>query len=211
MRKGVKRIKKLPGNSLFGTSDLSFQENGEDFFNAQKPRGVLGSKSNITSSGRLSSGVEIKVNWRVLIVCILIISFVEFIGGLFTTQGVNSEWYNSIKPLITPPGWVFPVVWKILFFLIAVSLYFAWQASKGKQKSMTVLIYGVNLDLNMLWSMLFFGFRNPAAAYYQIGLLWISIALMIIYTWKLDRKASYLLIPYLLWVSFASVLNYLAI
>jgi len=156
-------------------------------------------------------GKRIKINWKVLIVCILIIAFVELTGSLFTSKSVNSEWYNSIKPSITPPGWVFPVVWNILFLLIAISLYFAWQASKGKQKKITALVYGVNFNLNMIWSMLFFGFRNPAAAYYQIGLLWISIALMIIYTWKIDRKASYLLIPYLLWVSFASYLNYLMI
>jgi len=157
-------------------------------------------------------GKRAGINWRVLIVCILLVAFVELTGSVFTTQSVNSEWYNSIKPSITPPGWVFPVVWKILFFLIAVSLYFAWLASKSiEEKKRTVHVYGVNLYLNLIWSMLFFGFRNPAAAFYQIGLLWISIALMTIYTWKLDRKASYLLIPYLLWVSFASVLNYLMI
>jgi len=153
-----------------------------------------------------------KINWKALIVCILIVAFVELIGSLFTSPSVNSSWYEAIKPSITPPGWVFPIVWNILFLLIAISLYFTWQASKNaEKKKMTAHVYGVNFYLNIIWSMLFFGFRNPPVALYQIGLLLISIALMIIYAWKIDRRASYLLIPYLLWVSFASVLNYLSI
>jgi len=153
-----------------------------------------------------------KIAWKVLIACILILGFVGLTGSLFTRQSVGSEWYSSIKPSITPPNWVFPIVWNVLFFLIAVSLYFAWESSKGNEKKkMTALVYGVNFYLNLIWSMLFFGFRNPLASFYQIGLLWISIALLIIYAFKIDRKASYLLVPYLLWVSFASYLNYLMI
>ncbi|MFH1711586.1 MAG: TspO/MBR family protein [Nanoarchaeota archaeon] len=153
-----------------------------------------------------------KIDWKVLIACIVILGFVGLTGSLFTQQSVGSEWYDSIKPSITPPDWVFPVVWNVLFFLIAVSLYFAFQASKSvEKKKMTALVYGINFYLNLIWSMLFFGFRNPLAAFYQIGLLWISIAFMIIYTWKIDRKASLLLVPYFLWVSFACYLNYLMI
>ncbi|MBU3913181.1 MAG: tryptophan-rich sensory protein [Nanoarchaeota archaeon] len=150
------------------------------------------------------------INWKVLIICILVLAFVGFTGSLFTQKSVSSSWYDSIRPSITPPNWVFPVVWNILFLLIAFSLYFAWINARKKRK-LTAVVYGVNFNLNMLWSMLFFLFRNPSSAFYQIIVLWLSIVLMITYTWKIDRRASYLLVPYLLWVSFASVLNFLAI
>jgi len=150
-----------------------------------------------------------RVNWKVLIVCLLIVTFVSFTGSLFTSRSVNSSWYESVKPSITPPNYVFPVVWSILFVLIAFSLYFAWQSSKNRK--VLACVYGSNFDLNMLWSFLYFGLKNPKAAFYQIFVLWLSIALMIAYVWKIDRKAAWLLVPYLFWVSFASVLNFLSI
>lgn len=148
------------------------------------------------------------VNWRVLITCFLIIAFVALTGSLFTNQSVKSEWYESIKPSITPPNYVFPAAWTILFVLIAISLYLAWNSSRNKK--ILTCVYGLNFDLNMAWSFLYFGLRSPRVAFYEIIILWISIVLMINYTWKINRKASLLLIPYLLWVSFAGVLNWLS-
>lgn len=152
------------------------------------------------------------VNWKALAVCFLAVIFVAYTGSLFTSRSVNTDWYDSVKPAITPPNYVFPVAWTILFLFIAISVYLAWtSACNDDERKRVVLIYGLNFDLNMLWSFLYFGLRNPAAAFYQIGLLWISIALMIIYTWKINRKASLLLVPYLIWVSFATYLNWLSI
>lgn len=150
-----------------------------------------------------------RFNWKVLVVCFLVVGFVAFVGSLFTSKSVNSEWYNQIKPSITPPNFVFPVVWTALFILIAVSLYYAWMSSKNKK--LLACVYGLNFDLNMLWSFLYFGIKNPAAAFYQIIILWISIVLMIYYVRKIDKRAAWLLVPYLLWVSFAGVLNFLSI
>ena len=155
--------------------------------------------------------MEKSVNWKVLLVCLAIVYFVAFIGSLFTNSAVKSAWYEQIKPGITPPNWVFPVVWNILFFLIALSLYFVWTSRKNKNKKLTAVVYLLNFNFNMLWSLLYFGLRNPLSAFYQIIVLWLSILLMIVYTWRIDRKAGYLLILYLLWVSFASILNYLSI
>ena len=71
-----------------------------------------------------------KFNWKVLVICLAIVYLVAFIGSLFTTQETDSEWFNSIKPSITPPNWVFPIAWNILFLLLALSMYFAWVSGK---------------------------------------------------------------------------------
>ena len=148
-----------------------------------------------------------KINWKVLIVSLLIVYAIAVIGSLFTAGNTDTEWYESIKPSITPPNLVFPVVWNILFFLIALSLYFAWTA--GKEKKKIIIFYGINFLLNILWSFLFFSWKRTRMAFFGLILLWLSILYLIIFTYKKDKKAAYLLIPYLLWVSFAGILNYL--
>ena len=70
----------------------------------------------------------------IFIICLLIVFLVAFLGSIFTSSGVNSLWYDSIKPKITPPNWVFPLVWNILFLLIAISLFFAWTRAKNKKE-----------------------------------------------------------------------------
>ncbi len=153
-----------------------------------------------------------RINWKVLVVCILIVFLVAFIGSLFTSPVTNSEWYNSVKPSITPPNWIFPIVWNILFFLIALSLYFSWiNAKNHKIKKKVSLAFGINFVLNIFWSILYFRMRNPFYAFIEIFILWISIIFMIYVSYKVDRKAGLILIPYLLWVTFAILLNYLSI
>ena len=153
-------------------------------------------------------------NLKVLLACLVIVYAIAFLGSLFTSPntGPDSEWYQSIRPSITPPNWVFPVVWNVLFFLIALSLYLAWIDSKSiKQKKTLAWIFGINLFVNFLWSVLYFGLKNPAFAFVDLIAIWISIIGMIYVTNKINKTSSYLLIPYFLWVSFAGVLNYLSI
>ncbi len=145
----------------------------------------------------------------VLVVCLVIVYAVAFVGSLFTSPATSSDWYDSIRPSITPPNWVFPVVWNVLFFLIGLSLYFAW-INGEKARSRIALVFGINFVLNILWSVLYFGMRRLDLAFYEIFVLIISIILMIYVAGKVDKKAGWLLVPYLLWVSFASVLNYLS-
>ncbi len=153
-----------------------------------------------------------RINWKILILSFIIVYLVAFIGGLFTSSNTDSEWYESIKPNITPPNWIFPVVWNILFFLIALSLYFSWVNTQKKNiKKKIMIIFGINFLLNILWSVLYFELRNPLYALIEIFFLWISIISMICLTYKINKKAGLILIPYLLWVSFAIVLNYLSI
>lgn len=148
-------------------------------------------------------------NIIVLIACLAISYFVAFIGSLLTGPAVKSSWYQEIRPALTPPNWVFPVVWNVLFFLIALSLYFAWE--NKKERKTTAILFGVNFALNILWSALYFGMRNPLAAFIEIIFLWLSILAMVIVLRKINKLSSWLLVPYLLWVGFASVLNYLSI
>ena len=150
------------------------------------------------------------VNWRVLFFSILVVFGIALLGNLFTGNPSSSEWYNSIRPAITPPSWIFPIVWNILFFLIALSLYFSW-IKAGKNKKIVAWGFGLNLFLNSIWSFLFFKLQSPLFGFIDIILIIISIVSLMILTWKIDRKSTYLLIPYLLWVSFASIINFLAI
>ena len=150
-----------------------------------------------------------RINWKVLIVSLVVVYSIALIGSVFTSPVTNSEWYKSTKSSITPPNWIFPIVRNILFFLIALSLYFVWL--KKKDKSKITIIFGINFLLNILWSAFYFGMKNPLLAFFDLMLLWISILYLTIFTYKIDKKAGYLLIPYLLWVTFAGILNWLSI
>lgn len=153
-----------------------------------------------------------KFNFWVLLVCLLVVFlFVGGIGSLFTSKNTNTEWYSSIKPSITPPSIVFPIVWNILFLLISFSLYFAWTSSRNKkQKTQVSLLFGINFILNILWSVLFFELKLLQLAFIEIIIFWFSILALILFTRKISKKSAWLLIPYFLWVAFASVLTYLA-
>lgn len=152
-----------------------------------------------------------KVNFKVLVISLVIVFGVGFIGSLFTSGNTSGDWYDSIRPSITPPSFVFPIVWNILFFLIALSLYFVWVGSKKKDKNKIIIIYGLNFVLNIFWSFLYFYLKRPDYALIEIFVLFISIISMVVLAWKIDKKASVLLWPYLVWVGFASVLNWLSV
>jgi len=151
-----------------------------------------------------------KINWKVLIASIVLVYAVAFIGSIFTTASVNPEWYETTKTSITPPNIVFPIVWNILFFLIALSIYISWTSAKNTsaKKSITVF-FGLNLFLNALWSFIFFGQQNPEKAFFELIALWISIGILLVLTYRINRTATYLLIPYVLWVTFAGILNWM--
>jgi translocator protein len=126
-----------------------------------------------------------------------------FIGSFFTTP--NLPWYDELdKPAFNPPSWLFGPVWTLLYVLMGVSLYLVI----GKTDLSGYVIFGVQLIANTLWSLIFFSFQDLPAAFLWIILLWIAIALTIWKFYKADKRAAYLLIPYILWVSFATLLNY---
>ncbi len=150
-------------------------------------------------------------SWKTLVVCLIIVFGIGLGGGLLANGETDGSWYESVKPSITPPGWVFPIVWNILFVLIAISLWVAWTNAKPKQRTTLALWFGTNLLLNALWSFLYFGMHRPDFALMDLVLLWITITGMMFVSGKIDKRARWLLVPYLVWVSFAGVLNYLSI
>jgi translocator protein len=166
-----------------------------------------------------------------LIVSILICEFAGILGSIFTAPAIKSWYYFLNKPSFSPPNWLFAPVWTILFLLMGISLYLAWSKDfkanvpeKGIEKKAwnkiseklwsgswreenAVLIFVIQLVLNIFWSVIFFGLKSPDFAFVEILMLWFAILYTIINFYRISKPAAYLLIPYLLWVSFAAFLN----
>jgi tryptophan-rich sensory protein len=145
-----------------------------------------------------------------LIFCVFICLFAGFIGSFFTTPAIPT-WYAMLqKPSFAPPNWVFFPVWTSLFIMMGISLFLVWQKSCEDKKVKTALyLFAGQLILNALWSVAFFGLRSPLLGLMEIIILWIAILTTILSFMKLSRTAAYLLIPYILWVSFAAIVNFL--
>ena len=144
--------------------------------------------------------------WK-LIISLIIPFLASAIGGFFTANSV-STWYITInKPFFNPPSWIFGPVWTLLYLLMGISLYFIW-INKGKNKKPAFQVFGVQMFLNALWSVLFFGLQKPLFAFIEIIFLWLAILATTIYFYRINKVSAYLLIPYILWVSFAAILNF---
>ena len=141
----------------------------------------------------------------------IILPFIASGIGSFFTFGAVPNWYSTlVKPSFNPPNWIFGPVWTVLYILMGISLFLVW-TSKSQNKTLAYWAFGIQLALNALWSILFFGMQNPLAAFIEIILLWIAIFATILLFYKISRTSSYLLIPYFLWVSFASLLNFMIV
>ena len=142
-----------------------------------------------------------------LIISLIIPFIASLIGSLFTSSAIPS-WYSALnKPFFSPPNWIFAPAWTALYLLMGISLYLVW-INKSKLKKKAVSIFGIQLGLNALWSIIFFGLHAPLFAFIEIILLWLSILFTIIYFYRINKTSAYLLIPYIIWVSFAAVLNF---
>jgi translocator protein len=142
-----------------------------------------------------------------VVICVAIPLLVGAISGLATATSIKT-WYLSLdKPSFNPPNFVFGPVWTTLYILMGVSLYMIWRAQKGNARTNAIRIFGIQLVLNFAWSFIFFYFHQIFFALLEIIMIWIGVLLMIIIFRRVDKTAAYLQIPYLLWVSFASVLN----
>jgi len=130
------------------------------------------------------------------------------VGSLFTVPAIP-EWYDHLqKPSFSPPNWVFAPVWTTLFTLMAIAAYQVWaKGLKEPAVRIALIAFLVQLALNSLWSFLFFGLRSPFHGLLEIFVLWSLILVTILQFLKVSRAAGLLLIPYLLWVSFACSLN----
>lgn len=144
-----------------------------------------------------------------LFISLVIPLLIGFGGSNFTSASINSGWYDSLqKPVFNPPSVVFGPVWTLLYLLIGFSFFLIWNSSTNENTKTAYFVYSIQLFLNFLWSILFFGLKNPALGLVGILILLVSIIFNIKVFYQLNKTSAYLLVPYLFWVSFATVLNF---
>lgn len=148
-------------------------------------------------------------NWMKLVISIGIPVAVGAIAGLFTNTEINT-WYQDIdKPTWQPPGWVFGPVWTLLYVLMGVAFYLVWKSNApAKAKRMAITLWVIQLVFNFFWSFIFFRQHQIDWALAEILVLWFFILLTIIYFSRISKLAAWLMVPYISWVSFASLLTY---
>ncbi|OGF24844.1 TspO protein [Candidatus Falkowbacteria bacterium RIFOXYB2_FULL_34_18] len=149
------------------------------------------------------------MNFIKILLAIFICQMAGIVGSIFTAKSV-ANWYTTLeKPFFNPPSWVFGPVWILLYALMGIALYLVYQKiGTGNLVKWALIIFFIHLILNALWSILFFGMQNPGLGFLEIIVLWVFIIIVIILFYKIDARTIWLLLPYLLWVSFAMVLNF---
>jgi len=144
-----------------------------------------------------------------LIIAIVISELAGIIGSVFTTPSIAGWYVVIIKPALNPPAWVFGPVWTTLFVLMGISAFLIWKKGLGQKDVKIALgIFLGQLVLNTLWSIIFFGLHSSGGALIEIVFLWLAILATMITFAKISKPAMWLLLPYILWVSFAMYLNY---
>lgn len=146
-------------------------------------------------------------SWSKLIFSIILAQSAGWVGAIFTVSAIPT-WYALLnKPSFSPPNWVFGPVWTILYILIGVSLYIIW-VEHNKKTFWMMKLFLFHLFLNAIWSPIFFGAKNLGLAFFVILVMDITLVLIIKNFYKINKIAALILIPYLLWISFASLLNF---
>lgn len=142
------------------------------------------------------------------------LAFLVFLAACAATATTGARyrpgrWYERLdKPSWTPPDWIFGPVWAVLYVMIAVAGFLVWKQADTAPVVLPLAAFALQLALNALWSYLFFGVRRPDYAFVDILLLWLAVLAAILLFFPVDAIAGWLLVPYLLWVSFAAALNY---
>ena len=148
-----------------------------------------------------------KINWKRLLLCLAIPLAVGGLGALLA--GGMSDYGAMVKPPLSPPGWVFPVVWSILYLLMGYASYRVLESDAPKEDIRKALtLYGLQLAANFLWPLLFFGAGWFLLSFFWLIALWVLIFLTIRAFSRIDETAGNLLIPYILWATFAAYLNF---
>jgi translocator protein len=166
-----------------------------------------------------------KINYKKLIISLILPHLAGLIGSFFTVSSIPN-WYSTLeKPIFNPPNWIFGPMWLLLYTLMGISVYLIWEKSKKSKFSffsdflfvkktkkhkirMAVSLFWLHLIFNATWSIMFFGLKSPEIAFVNILLIWAFIIVLFVQFYDIRKLAAYLLIPYFLWVSFASVLNF---
>ena len=161
-------------------------------------------------------------NFFKLVIAIVVSELAGIIGSVFTISSIPTWYAGLVKPALNPPAWVFGPAWTTLYALMGVAAFLIWREydkltlseveglviQRKKQIKIALSIFLGQLVLNTLWSIIFFGLHSPGWALVDIVLLWLAIVWTIAVFYKISRPAAWLLVPYILWVSFASYLNY---
>ncbi len=145
-----------------------------------------------------------------LLAFVVVSELAGIIGSVFTVSSVTS-WYATLaKPALNPPGWIFGPVWTTLYALMGIAAYLIYKRGWKYSGVKTALsVFGLQLVLNTLWSIVFFGLQSPGWALVNIGAMWLAIVWTMFLFSKISKPAVWLLVPYILWVSFASYLNFM--
>ena len=143
------------------------------------------------------------------IIAIAIPLLVGGASGFFTVTGIES-WYQTIqKPSWNPPNWVFGPVWTTLYIMMGIALFLVWKEDTSEElKKIAIALFAVQLILNFFWSFIFFNLQQPGWALVEIIAMWFFILLTIFACAQVNKTAAWLLVPYISWVSFATILNY---
>lgn len=148
--------------------------------------------------------IFLKIQWKKLIFFLAIPLAVGGLSALLTRKGMDViEMLN--KPPLSPPGWLFPVVWIVLYLLMGFASYLV--ATSGKQSQRALVFYGLQLGFNFFWSIIFFNLGLYLLAFIWLVVLWLLILITTIMFFRIAKLSGYLMIPYLMWVSFAGYLN----
>ena len=149
-----------------------------------------------------------RARWIGLIVWIVICLGAGGLGAIATTPEIEG-WYATLeKPSWNPPSYVFGPVWTTLYLMMAVAAWLVWKPAGLKPAASPLILFAGQIVLNVAWSWIFFGLHQPGWAFVEIVLLWLAIVATIVAFLRCSRTAGWLLVPYLAWVTFASVLNY---
>ena len=147
-----------------------------------------------------------RIQWKKLVVCIVIPLAVGGVAALLTMNSMKT--FASLnQPLLSPPAWLFPVVWTILYTLMGIASYLVAPSDKTYRARSALTFYGIQLAFNFLWSIVFFNLEAYWVAFVWLVLLWGLILITTVLFYRISKTAGYLLIPYLLWVTFAGYLN----
>jgi translocator protein len=142
-----------------------------------------------------------------LVISVILIVGLGSLGGIFTVSEIPT-WYAGLnKPFFNPPNWLFGPVWTILYLLMGISLYLIWKLPGSEERTRALWLFAIQFVLNFFWSIIFFKYHLLGWAFAEIMAMWMFILLTILQFKQLSNWAAYLMIPYLLWVSFASILN----
>ena len=152
-------------------------------------------------------GDRMKIQWKTLLICIAVPLAVGGLAALFT-GGSMSVFSELERPPLSPPGWLFPVVWSILYILMGIASYLILTSGADKSRiSGALWVYGFQLFVNFFWPILFFRLGMYGVSFVWLLFLWVLILVTFVRFWRISVPAAYLLIPYLAWVTFAGYLN----